>query len=195
MNPCACGCGELVQFLPFRRIYFSDECNRRKRKPLKKTPQWRAARVERSPALKYIHIERQEVNARGLSHLCMYCEVNRTMAPGGWICRDRECLTRWNSDYAKGRREYARMQRDRVPQPPVACACGCGATFAFDWSRTNRRYLTRQHNVAHWKKLNAARVEEQRRRHNEKKRAVRAFKALPFRFGGSSRKALSAFWE
>lgn len=158
-----------------------------------------ALRAERCPALKYIHQERLEVNERGLEHLCMYCEANPVKTRGGDICADRECMTRWNSDYAKGRREHERAQKRKEPQPDRTCACGCGATFAFDWTKPDRKYVEPRHGRKVWKSSNPEKVRAQRARRNAKKRAARAAlpKALPFVFGnrGSSRKALRAFWR
>jgi hypothetical protein len=95
----------------------------------KKTVEWRATRLQRHPAMKYIHMERMDVNARGLAHLCMYCEANPVKTPGGDTCSDRECLTRWNSDYAKGRREIERQKKPAKILAPKTCECPCKREF------------------------------------------------------------------
>ena len=127
--PCESGCGVLVPQVPRRRRFCGDKCSERARnakRPTRKTEAWRASRAERHPAMKYIHEERMEVNARGLAHLCMYCEVNPVKTPGGDICTDRECMTRWNSDYARGRRDVMRVAKARRSG---VCACPCRRAF------------------------------------------------------------------
>lgn len=157
-EPCKCGCGVLVAQWPRRRMYASSKCcatvSNKGRAP-KKTPEWRATRVERKPAMKYIHEVRAEVNARGLAHLCMYCEANPVKTPGGDTCTDRECLTLWNSDYARGRREYARQTR--AAREPVRRQCECPCRRAFSTNAPSRRWFSAEcRNKANRKKRAAS---------------------------------------